>query len=87
MKIDNELGRSNHHAVLSRLDGYDSARGVKLVGHRGYILKGWGVLLNQALINFGLNFLMEKGYNPIQPPFFMSRSTMALTAELADFDD
>jgi hypothetical protein len=30
---------------------------------------------------------MEKGYKPVQPPFFMSRKTMALTAELADFDE
>jgi len=35
------------HEVLSRLDGYDPERGVKVVGHRGYFLKKWGVFLNQ----------------------------------------
>lgn len=29
-----------HHGVLSRLNGYDPERGVKIVGHRGYCLTG-----------------------------------------------
>ncbi|CAG9325060.1 unnamed protein product [Blepharisma stoltei] len=87
MVIDNTPGHYFHHAVLSRLDGYDSERGVKLVGHRGYLLKGNGLLLNQALINYGLNFLTQRQYTLIQPPFFMNRSMMARTAELADFHD
>jgi len=86
MVIDNTPGHYFHHAVLSRLDGYDPVRGVKLVGHRGYLLKGAGLLLNQALINYGLNFLAGRQYTLVQPPFFMKKSMMALTAELADFD-
>lgn len=35
----------SHHEVLTRLDGYDPERGVKVVGHRGYFLKKWGVFL------------------------------------------
>lgn len=35
----------SHHEVLIRLDGYDSVRGVKLAGHRGYCLTGYGMLL------------------------------------------
>ena len=87
MVIDNTPGHYFHHAVLSRIDGYDSERGQKIVGHRGYFLKGPGLLLNQALINYGLSFLAARQYTPIQPPFFMTKTKMALTAELADFDD
>ena len=36
-------------------------------------------LLNQALINYGLHFLTSKGYDPIQPPFFMKAEYMAKT--------
>jgi seryl-tRNA synthetase len=36
----------SHHEVLLRLDGYDSERGVKLVGHRGYCLTGYGYFLS-----------------------------------------
>lgn len=35
----------SHHDVLWRLGGYDPVRGVKLVGHRGYCLTGYGVFL------------------------------------------
>lgn len=35
------------HEVLDKLDGYDPERGVKVVGHRGYFLRRWGVFLNQ----------------------------------------
>ncbi|OAL02532.1 serine-tRNA ligase [Phaeosphaeriaceae sp. SRC1lsM3a] len=76
-----------HHGVLSRLAGYDPERGVKIVGHRGYCLTGYGLFLNLALINYGLEFLFNKGYTPNQPPFFMLRDQMAKTAQLSDFDD
>lgn len=35
----------SHHEVLWRLGGYDPVRGVKLVGHRGYCLTGYGMFL------------------------------------------
>lgn len=54
-------------------------RGSRVAGHRGYFLKGVGVLLNQALINYGLKTLIEKGYTPVQPPFFVKRSVMEAT--------
>jgi seryl-tRNA synthetase len=76
-----------HHGVLARLNGYDSERGVKVVGHRGYCLTGYGLFLNMALINYGLEFLFNKGYTPNQPPFFMLRDQMAKTAQLSDFDE
>ena len=39
----------SHHEVLLKLDGYDPVRGVKLVGHRGYCLTGYGVFLYVSL--------------------------------------
>ncbi|PQE16566.1 hypothetical protein CJF32_00005942 [Rutstroemia sp. NJR-2017a WRK4] len=77
----------SHHEVLTRLDGYDPERGVKVVGHRGYFLKKWGVFLNQALINYGLEFLDSKGYTPLQTPQFMLKEYMAKTAQLEQFDE
>lgn len=77
----------SHHEVLLRLDGYDPVRGVKLVGHRGYCLTGYGMFLNMALINYGIQFLFERGYTPNQPPFFLDRQQMAKTAQLSQFDE
>lgn len=77
----------SHHEVLTRLDGYDPERGVKIVGHRGYCLTGYGLFLNLALINYGLEFLHARGYKPNQPPYFMLREAMAKTAQLEQFDE
>jgi len=77
----------SHHEVLTRLDGYDPDRGVKIVGHRGYCLTGYGLFLNLALVNYGLEFLFNKKYTPNQPPFFMLREAMAKTAQLEQFDE
>ena len=77
----------SHHEVLTRLDGYDPERGVKVVGHRGYFLKNWGVFLNQAMINYGLEFLSDKGYTALQTPQFMLKDYMAKTAQLEQFDE
>jgi len=77
----------HHYDILSKLQAYDSDRGVKVAGHRGYFLQGIGFRLNQALINFGIDFLMKKGFNPTQTPFFMNKEAMAATAQLSDFDD
>ncbi|GKZ51987.1 cytosolic seryl-tRNA synthetase [Aspergillus brasiliensis] len=77
----------SHHEVLTRLDGFDSERGVKVVGHRGYCLTGYGLFLNLALINYGLEFLWGKGYKPNQPPQFMLKDMMAKTAQLEQFDE
>ncbi|KAF2084596.1 serine-tRNA ligase [Saccharata proteae CBS 121410] len=77
----------SHHEVLYRLGGYDPERGVKIVGHRGYCLTGMGLFLNLALVNYGLEFLYNKGYQPNAPPFMMLREQMAKTAQLEQFDE
>jgi seryl-tRNA synthetase len=55
--------------------------------NRGYFLKGVGVMLNMALINYGLSFLRKRGYTDIQPPYFIRREIMQETAELGDFSE
>lgn len=58
IKINSTLGKCHHHELLSMIDGYDPKRGSKIAGHRGYFLKGYGAILNLALVNFGMQFLM-----------------------------
>ena len=77
----------SHHEVLTRIGGYDPERGQKIVGHRGYCLTGYGLFLNDALANYGKQFLHQKGYTAIQPPYFMFRDHMAKTAQLEQFDE
>ncbi|KAL8451026.1 hypothetical protein Emed_002236 [Eimeria media] len=87
MKVDGTPGKMHHHEVLARLHGVDFKKGVEAAGHRGYYLKGPAVMLNFALIQYGLNFLMKKGYLPIQTPYFIRKSVMAAAAELSDFEE
>jgi seryl-tRNA synthetase len=88
VKVDGKtVGHLHHHEVMEIADIVDFKRGQKIAGHRGYFLKGDGVLLNQALINYGLSYLSGKSYTAIQPPFFMKKSIMEETCQLSDFDE
>ena len=88
LKVDGKtLGHLHHHEIMQCLDMVEFERGQKISGHRGYFLKGVGVLLNQALINYGTSFLMKREYTPLQPPFFMKQSIMSETCQLSDFDE
>jgi seryl-tRNA synthetase len=80
-------GLLHHHELLWMIDGYEPERGVGVAGHRGYFLKGVGLLLNQALIAYGLSYLGAKAYTPLMPPFFMNKEAMAGVAQLEDFDE
>ena len=86
IKVDGSLGHMNHHHLMRWLGMYDPERGSKITGHRGYFLKDFGVLLNQALINYGISFLMSKGYTIVQPPYFIRRDYMEKTWEIGDFE-
>ncbi|CAN6449454.1 unnamed protein product [Victoria cruziana] len=77
----------NHVELVQLLGIADLNKGADVAGGRGFYLKGAGVLLNQALINFGLMFLTKRGYQPLQTPFFMRKDIMAKCAQLAQFDE
>lgn len=77
----------NHVDLVQLLGIADLDAGTKVAGARGFFLKGAGVLLNQALINCGLQFAVKRGYEPLQTPFFMRKSIMAECAQLSQFDE
>lgn len=77
----------NHVELVELLGIVDTKKGSNVAGARGFYLKGDGVLLNQALINYGLGFLSAKGYTPLMTPFFMRKDIMAKCAQLAQFDE
>lgn len=77
----------HHHHLLHMIGGYASEQGVNVAGHRGYFLTEAGLLLNQALIRYGISFLRKNQYTAMQPPYFMKQDVMAKTAQLEDFDE
>ena len=82
-----ELGKLRHHEIMACLGIIEMERGSRIAGHRGYYLKGCGVMLNQALINYGLTKLHGSGYTHVQPPYFMKKSIMEQTCQLSDFSE
>ncbi|KAK2972488.1 hypothetical protein RJ640_017660 [Escallonia rubra] len=77
----------NHVELVELLGIADTKKGANVAGGRGFYLKGDGVRLNQALINFGLDFLEKREYTLLQTPFFMRKDIMARCAQLAQFDE
>ncbi|CAI0419627.1 unnamed protein product [Linum tenue] len=77
----------NHVDLVELLGIADTKKGANIAGGRGFYLKGDGVRLNQALINYGLDFLDKRGYTALQTPFFMRKDVMAKCAQLAQFDE
>jgi len=72
---------------MHRLETFDPERGSKIAGHRGFFLTGDGVDLNQALINYGLDFLRKRDFKKMMTPFFMKKEQMSKTAQLDQFDE
>ena len=77
----------DHIDISEDLNLVDLERAAKVAGARFYYLKNDLVRLNQALINFGLDFLTEKGYSLVQPPYMINRESMEGAVIAEDFED
>ena len=77
----------DHIDISEDLDLVDLERAAKVAGARFYYLKNDLVRLNQALINFGLDFLREKGYSAVQPPYMINRESMEGAVITEDFEE
>ena len=77
----------DHIDISENLNLLELERAAKTAGARFYYLKGDLVKLNQSLIQFGLDFLAEKGYALSQPPYMINRKAMEGAVILDDFED
>jgi seryl-tRNA synthetase len=77
----------DHIDLTQSLDLVDLERAAKISGARFYFLKNQLVRLNQALLQFALDFLVEKNYTPIQTPFLINKSAMEGAIIAQDFED
>jgi len=78
----------NDHIDLGQnLNIIDLERAAKNAGARFYYLKGGLVKLSQALISFALDFMAEKKYDLIQPPYMINRKSMEGAVIANDFED
>jgi len=78
---------SDHVDLANSLGLIDLERAAKISGARFYFLKNELVLMNQALTNYGLDFLVENGYQLIQPPFMLKNDAIKGSIIMDDFED
>jgi seryl-tRNA synthetase len=78
---------AGHEEIALGLGGLDLERAAKISGARFYFLKGPLVVLHHALLRFALDFIAERGYTPIQPPYMMRREPYEGATDLADFEN
>jgi len=77
----------DHIDLAQNLGLVDLERASKVSGARFYFLKGDLVRLNYALINFALDFLDNRGWTIIQPPYLLKREAIGGSIILSDFED
>jgi len=61
----------DHVDLGTALGVLELERGAKVSGSRFFYLRGAGVLLEQALMRFALDAVMEAGFTPVQTPFLV----------------
>jgi seryl-tRNA synthetase len=77
----------NHIDIGESLNLIDIEKAAKISGSRFYFLKNDLVLLNHAIISFALDFISEKGYTLLQPPYMIKKNAMEGAVILEDFKD
>ncbi len=61
----------SHMELAKSLDIVDFDRGVKVMGYRGYFLKNEGARLEMALLQYGLDFIRERGFDLMSVPLLV----------------
>lgn len=69
----------DHVALLDKNGWAELARVAKVAGSRSYALKGDGVLLEQSLLRFALDRLVERGFTPMSVPAFANEAAFVGT--------
>lgn len=78
---------NDHIDISENLDLVDLERAAKVSGARFYYLKNDLVRLNQSLIHYALDFLSEKNYSLVQPPYMINRKSMEGAIIAEDFEE
>ena len=78
---------NDHIDISENLGLVDLERAAKVAGSRFYYMKNDLVRLNQSLIHYALDFLAEKEYSLVQPPYMINRESMEGAVIAEDFEE
>ncbi|HTK39723.1 MAG TPA: serine--tRNA ligase [Patescibacteria group bacterium] len=76
---DQPVGGQDHLTYATSRDWVDFERGAKVAGAKFYYLKGDLALLENAITQFALNYLVGKGFNYMTVPHLVNQRTMTGT--------
>ena len=76
----------SHGELLEALRLADFERARKIAGAGFVYLLGDLVRLDQALINFSIDYMVKQGFTPVSPPFLMRRAAYEGVVDLGDFE-
>ncbi len=76
----------SHVEILEDLGLADFERAGKISGSGFVYLKGKMVMLDMAIQRFAIDFLREKGFTLIEPPFMIRRKAYEGVTDLGDFE-
>jgi seryl-tRNA synthetase len=77
----------DHVDFSTSMDLVDLERAAKIAGARFYFLKNDLVQLNHALIHYAMDFLSQKNYTLVQPPYMINRGSMEGAIIAEDFEN
>ena len=76
----------SHTEITEALGIADFERATKTAGAGFYYLRNEFALLDHAIQRYAIDFLLERGYALIQPPFMIRRAAYEGVTDLADFE-
>ena len=77
----------NHLEIAQDLNMIDMERAAKVAGHGFYYLKGALALLDLAVMRYAIDFLAERGYLLVEPPFMLRRNAYLGATDLEFFEE
>jgi seryl-tRNA synthetase len=77
----------NHVELSEKLNLADFDASAEVSGKGFYYLKGKLGLLNRALLNFAIDFMIKKKYDYIEPPLMVNKKVAAAAGDLEAFKD
>ena len=73
--------------IIERNDLLKSEKAAEVGGERAYYLTTELIQLNQALTNFALDFIREKGFELYQTPFMLEEEAISAAVDMEAFED
>ncbi|MBR9690371.1 serine--tRNA ligase [Candidatus Woesearchaeota archaeon] len=77
----------SHVDIIKEYGLADMKRAAKISGARWYFLTGDLVVLDMALQQYALDFMIKKGYIPVYPPLAIKKEPYTGVTDLGDFED